>query len=327
LLSLGYRDAATRVLLETLPGRPDVRRRCDLRFRLPNGIFRSRHYSPSKAVLISNSGNRPTATGASLSSIDRIARRNFKAGAWAAGSLWWLLLFGATLLGIYAWRYALPKPFSLFRLMSNNRLHPSGMAIHAVAGSIAMMIGPWQLSGSLRRARPRLHRWLGRIYAADAFVAFLASLILTPSAAGGVVSSIAFFLAGALWTATTGFGIAAIWRRDTSAHRRWMIRSVALAFAPLTMHLYAFLGVILGAILHIYFGLQKIAFDSSYPAELWLTLATNVVIAECAWRALNNGGDPSAANHLFDKASPAEHVSGFRQADAPRSSIEPSQDS
>jgi hypothetical protein len=34
---------------------------------------------------------------------------------------------------------------------------PLSLSIHAIAGSIALLVGPWQLSTSLRTAHPRVH--------------------------------------------------------------------------------------------------------------------------------------------------------------------------
>ncbi len=193
---------------------------------------------------------------------------------------WRLLLAASILLGVYAWRYALPRPFGLIKAMSNNQLHPWGMAIHAVIGSLAMMIAPLQLSQKLRQTRPRLHRWLGRIYLADVGAAWLASLILAPSAASGAPAAIAFFIIGALWVGATALGFLAIRRADVATHRRWMTRSAAYALAPITIHVYALIGGLQLSVAKLFYSPPKIPFEAIYPVGLWLTLATNIALAE-----------------------------------------------
>ncbi len=38
------------------------------------------------------------------------------------------------------------------------------LLVHGVFGVTALSVGPFQFSDRLRRSRPRLHRWMGRIY-------------------------------------------------------------------------------------------------------------------------------------------------------------------
>jgi uncharacterized membrane protein len=207
---------------------------------------------------------------------DRASRR--------ARAVWWWLLIGATVLGLYAWRYALPKPFNLVPEMRNNLLHPREMMMHAITASIALLIGPWQLSASLRAARPGIHRWLGRIYAADVVAAWLVSLVLAPTAAAGIVSSAAFFFVGALWIGFTSLGVLAIRSGDVATHRRWMFRSFALAWAPVTIHLYALLAVVLRVTLRLILPVPSISFDVAYPLGLWLSILTNLLVVELVLR-------------------------------------------
>jgi uncharacterized membrane protein len=202
-------------------------------------------------------------------------------GSRRARAVWWSLLIGATVMGLYAWRYALPRPFSLVNALRNNFLHPREMTIHAITASLALLIAPWQLSDRLRGSRPRIHRWLGRIYVGDVVMAWLVSLVLAPSAAGGIASATDFFLIGALWIGFTGLGALAIRVGDIGAHRRWMLRSFALAWSPVTMHLYVLLAMTLRSILP----LPSIPFEVVYPIGLWLSLLTNLVVVELVlWR-------------------------------------------
>jgi uncharacterized membrane protein len=202
-----------------------------------------------------------------------------------ARAAWWALLIGATAFGLFAWRYALPKPFLLVKEMGNNSLHPLAMTFHAITASIALLIGPWQLSASLREARPRVHRWLGRIYAGGVVVAWLVSLVLTPTTATGIISTSAFFsVLGLLWIGFTALGVLAIRRGDVGAHRRWMLRSFALAWIAVTIHLYVGLAVVLRVTLRLMLPIPPILFEVWYPIGLWFSMLTNLVVVETVLR-------------------------------------------
>jgi uncharacterized membrane protein len=207
----------------------------------------------------------------------------FDAG-WRARVAWWGLLLGAMAMGLFALRYALPKPPFLLNWMPNYVLHPRALSTHAITAAIALLIGPWQLSASLRSARPRLHRWLGRIYAADVLAACLVALPIAPWAAAGFASASAFFVFGVLWMGFTVLGVLAIRGGDVRAHRRWMLRSFALAWSPVTIHLYALVANIGIGMARLYFVVPEIPIEHSYPVGLWLTLLTNLLVVELALR-------------------------------------------
>src|SRR3546814_10756632 len=80
--------------------------------------------------------------------------------------------------------------------------HPSRVlsGFPFVAGGILRLLGPVQLIGPIRRAAPRLHRWLGRLYVGAAAIAGVGGLgfILVKGTIGGTVMDIGFAIYGAL---------------------------------------------------------------------------------------------------------------------------------
>ena len=60
---------------------------------------------------------------------------------------------------------------------------------------------------------------------------------------------------------------------DVAAHQRWMVRSVALTFAAVTLRLCIPLSVVLG-----------LPFEPSYQAIAWLCWVPNLMVAEWACR-------------------------------------------
>lgn len=114
---------------------------------------------------------------------------------------------------------------------------PLGLFSHVVAGPLAMALAPFQLWGGLRRARPRLHRWLGYVSATAIAVAGLGSLALLPTFQGSLWAASGFACLAVLWLAATARGIWLARAGRLTEHRAWMLRSVALTLAGVTLRL------------------------------------------------------------------------------------------
>ena len=203
----------------------------------------------------------------------RHARSSRRDDEWWQRVVWWAVLIGATSVAIFSMRYLLPNPPAFLKQMENHFLFPRQLSIHALTGSIALLVGPWQLSTSLRAAYPRVHRWLGRIYVADVLVAWLLSIFLLPTVTTGLPAASAFFMLGSCWAGFAALGVLAIRRRDIQAHRRWMLRSFAMAFAAVTIRFYFHPAKALG-----------FPFEYYYPASLWLSFLTNMAVIELVIR-------------------------------------------
>lgn len=110
--------------------------------------------------------------------------------------------------------------------------------VHVGAAPIALVTGAVQFIDSIRRNRPRVHRWIGRIYVCSVMVGGISGLVLAISAIGGPIASLGFASLSVLWMAFTINGLRMARSRRFTAHRRWMIRSFALTFAAVTLRLY-----------------------------------------------------------------------------------------
>jgi uncharacterized membrane protein len=154
-----------------------------------------------------------------------------------------------------------------------NHDRPEWMSVHGVFGSIAALIGPIQLSEMLRATRPHVHRLLGRIYVATAVVSVVASLFLFAKTdylgvryalpAGGVICLTCLLI-----------GVIQIYRRDVSAHRRWMLRAYAALMVSISQRFYYM-------ILSDVFDAD---FNPKYALAFWLACATNLVVVEVVVR-------------------------------------------
>ncbi|MEX5720040.1 DUF2306 domain-containing protein [Geodermatophilus maliterrae] len=101
------------------------------------------------------------------------------------------------------------------------------LVAHIAFGSIALIATCLQLWPRLRRRRPALHRWTGRVYVFGGVLpaAACAAVLLTWMGGPGWIGRIALEV---LWVASTVTGWMAARRRRWPVHRRYMVYSFAL---------------------------------------------------------------------------------------------------
>ncbi len=98
------------------------------------------------------------------------------------------------------------------------------LLVHGPLGAVALLSGPFQFSDTLRRERPKLHRWLGRVYVgAIAISAPMAAWIgyhFEPAS----IRIEQLFQAGG-WFATTLIALVCVLNRNLMLHKTWMMKS------------------------------------------------------------------------------------------------------
>lgn len=147
------------------------------------------------------------------------------------------------------------------------------LEVHIAASSVALVLVPWQLWPGLRSRAPRLHRWMGRTYAVAAVLGGGAGAVAALGTTHGPVAASGLGLLGVLWVVATVAAVRAAMRRDVETHRRWAIRSFALAFAAVTLRLYLPTAGLLG-----------VSYDAAYPVIAWLCWLPNLLVARLAQR-------------------------------------------
>ena len=104
--------------------------------------------------------------------------------------------------------------------------------IHAIMGSIMVLIAPFQLAPAFRKAYPVVHRWMGRTYFFAQYVSLTAAAVGAPTLLfASQLYPTLFVLVVQLWVLSIGTGVAAllaIRRGDWFNHRKWMIRNVCI---------------------------------------------------------------------------------------------------
>jgi uncharacterized membrane protein len=157
---------------------------------------------------------------------------------------------------------------------------------HALAGTLALLLAPFQFSAKLRRRSLRLHRILGRLYVAGVAVAaptaVPVAIILGPPSL--VMAAI---VQSSGWLVTTAVALYCVRRGDIRQHQEWMMRSYPFAMV-----------FVLGrAILAIpaVAALGEVGFVS----VIWSLIAAACFVPSLviSWRALSRRGAAAAGRH------------------------------
>lgn len=204
-----------------------------------------------------------------------------RAAAARAGALWWVtLLFALPIVG-YALAYvALGERMYPPNLLESFRARPWGIYPHALFGSVALLTGTLQFNRRLLVRRRPLHRTLGKVYVVSCLVVGGAGLYMSFHAIEGPVTRYGF---GALALATLGTTLQAyraIRAGRIAVHREWMIRSLALIFAAVTLRIE----------LPLLIAWFQGDFAPAYRVVAWLCWVPNLLWAEVAIRVTRRGG-------------------------------------
>jgi len=103
---------------------------------------------------------------------------------------------------------------------------------HAIAGTFALLSGPFQFSSRLRRRNPKLHRILGRLYVGAVFLAAPLAVAMATRYhhRHAIYFATATSIQSAAWVIATASAFLAARARRIPQHRIWMIRSYGVTF-------------------------------------------------------------------------------------------------
>jgi uncharacterized membrane protein len=189
---------------------------------------------------------------------------------------WCVLFFLAVFNCVLAMRYLLPRvPFPA--QLPNFKLHRIALTGHAAFAGIALLVGPFQFLDTLRRRRPMLHRRLGWLYIGTVALGAAFALPLTLHASFGPISRAGFLTLDIVWLLTTAIALRWAIKLRFDLHRRWMLRSYALAAAAISLRIMLPLSAVMGLPIAL-----------SYRTIAWLCWLTNLSIVEI-WLRLRSG--------------------------------------
>ena len=200
-----------------------------------------------------------------------------------ATTMFALMAFLALGVALVSARYLLPAvPFPAPPMLAQIAQWPMAVLAHVGGGVTALALGSFQLV-TRRGSRRIWHRWGGRTYVLACLISAVAGFWLALHASAGPVAA-GFGGLAVAWFVATLMG----WRKavtgDIARHRRWMIRSLSLTFAAVTLR-----------ILLPLIPLTGLDFVEGYRAVSFLCWVPNLLLVE-AWLRLfgwNAGPQPS----------------------------------
>lgn len=140
---------------------------------------------------------------------------------------------------------------------------------HIFASAVALILGPFQLSTSLRRRFTSLHRLSGRVYlVVGVLLGGLSALYMSAFAFGGLIARLGFACLALFWLYTGLKAFLAIRQGLVAEHRKWMVRNFSLTFAAVTLRIYIPLSIAAGA-----------PFEAAYPVIAWLCWVPNILVS------------------------------------------------
>lgn len=148
------------------------------------------------------------------------------------------------------------------------------IVMHALPASVALLLGPIQLIPGLRLARLRLHRILGRIYAASVAIGSVTGFVAAVISNSGFAVQVGLGLLVLAWAFTLWKGYSAARARRIPEHRLWMFRNVALTYAAVLLRVFLGFGHLLAEVW------PAIPFRDLYTASLWAAVLIAVVVSD-----------------------------------------------
>ncbi|WP_168074206.1 DUF2306 domain-containing protein [Caulobacter sp. SSI4214] len=181
---------------------------------------------------------------------------------------WMVMTLLSLVVALTAYRYPLNVGPLAPNVVANLFTRPF-LDLHVAGAATALLIAPFQVLPGLRARRPGLHRVMGRIYVAGCLAGGMGGLVLAFGSTAGPIATAGFGLLALAWLATTVQAWRMALARRVAEHRAWMIRSMALTLAAVTLRLYL-----------PFAALGPIPFFDAYRAIAFLCWVPNLLLAE-----------------------------------------------
>lgn len=166
--------------------------------------------------------------------------------------------------------YAIVRYFIIPPSRGHYSLRLPLLQVHAGAGAVALLTGPWQFWTWLRNTHCRWHRWLGRIFLLAVAASSVAGFILSFHSEEGWATHLGFGALAVVWFLTAWMGYTTARAHQFRLHRQWMVRSFALALAAVTLR----------NELPLLLFVAHASFHAAYITVAWLSWVPNLIFAE-----------------------------------------------
>jgi uncharacterized membrane protein YozB (DUF420 family) len=155
------------------------------------------------------------------------------------------------------------------------------LVTHIFLGSVALLAACLQVWPWLRRTRPAIHRWSGRVYVTAGLSASACVMIISPMGLYGANQRVANTMLALLWFGTTLAGFRAVRQRRFADHRQWMLRSFAFAFSIVAFRVWMLIAFAV-FVPEIFTGAEIDPADVSQAIGVtsWVSWVVNLLIVE-----------------------------------------------
>lgn len=110
--------------------------------------------------------------------------------------------------------------------------HRISLIFHVLGGSVALLVGIFQLWSGLNNKGINYHRITGRIYLSAVAVGSIGAISLSfVSDIFGLTFAVGLFCLALAWISTTSMAFFCIKKRNYRLHKQWMIRSYIVTFS------------------------------------------------------------------------------------------------
>ena len=179
--------------------------------------------------------------------------------------------------------YLVPDGNSRVGIREDVPIHLPLLVVHAATAGIALLVGPFQFFGSIRRRHPKVHRTFGRVYLlAGVLPGSLTGIVVAVLTTAGSIALVSFVLLDVFWFYSALRAYRAVRARDFAAHERWMLRNFAATFAAVTLRVYLglFIAVQIPLLEGFYGGDFEALFAVAYTASIVASIVLNLVFME-----------------------------------------------
>ncbi len=155
------------------------------------------------------------------------------------------------------------------------------LVAHIVFACVALISGFFQFIERIRIHKPKIHRYLGRIYVSSVFISGLLALAVV-FYIENFTKTTAFLALSLTWLFTTWKGYRAAVRTSFDEHRKWMIRSFGVTLVAVS-------GRILVPVLFLTYyilngfslpGGREKMIEDVLNINIWVGLVLNLIIVE-----------------------------------------------
>jgi uncharacterized membrane protein len=152
--------------------------------------------------------------------------------------------------------------------------HPVLTMVHILPGLLFVVLGPFQFVRSLRRRKPAVHRWTGRVLVAAGLIIGVSAMVMSPQMAiGGLNETAATMVFAIVFLFALVKGFLAIRKGKVALHREWMIRAFAVGLAVATVR----------PIVGLFFATRAITHltpHEFFGTAFWLGFTVQTIVAE-----------------------------------------------